>query len=148
MEASLSAQQASTASKANGTKLVATELYQHDPLMVLLKDKLRLNDIVSVMGVAVLAGVVLFGLAFLAGMRFDLQGNSLGDTLRALAQTVVLIPLLFGIYLMLPGYIENMLNTLQENGVIGGPKHGSESYQDFLKNLAAWTDNLWWGVAA
>jgi len=151
MEAGLSTRQENTGDGFSGKTLPLQKLYQHDPLLLVLKDKLHLNEIWSIIGIAALTGTVLFGLASFASPHFNPINASLLDNLRAFVQTVILFPLLIGIYLLLTGYIADMFNTLQANGVIGeyrSDRPGSESYEDFLKKLIRWADNPWWIVAA
>lgn len=131
--------------------LPVEKLYQHDPLLVLLKDRLRLNEIWSILGIALFTGIVLIGLPILTTPDFDPLGVSLLVTLRDVVQTLILFPLLYGIYLLLPGYIANMFNTLQENGIVGEYRQDrtcAEAYEAFLQKLVSWADNFWWTVAA
>jgi len=138
-------------SDVTGKTLPVEKLYQHDPLLVPLKDRLHLNEVWSILGIALFTGIVLIGLPILTTPNFDPLGVSLLVTLRDVVQTLILFPLLYGIYLLLPGYIANMFNTLQENGIIGEYRRdppGAEAYEVFLQKLVSWEDNLWWTVAA
>jgi hypothetical protein len=147
--ASITAQVGS--SDVTGKTLPVEKLYQHDPLLVLLKDRLHLNEVWSILGIALFTGIVLIGLPILTTRHFDPLGVSLPVTLRVVVQTIILFPLLYGIYLLLPGYIANMFNTLQENGIIGEYREdrpGGEAHEVFLQKLVAWEDNLWWTAAA
>src|SRR5215469_2979546 len=138
-------------SEVTGKVLPMEKLYQHDPLLVLLKDRLHLNEVWSILGIAFFTGIVLIGLPILTTPHFDPLGDSLLVTLRVVVQTLILFPLLYGIYLLLPGYTANMFNTLQENG-IGGEyrkdRTGAEAYEAFLQKLVSWADNFWWTVGA
>jgi hypothetical protein len=138
-------------SEVTGKILPVEKLYQHDPLLVLLRDRLHLNEIWSILGIAFFTGIVLIGLPILTTPNFDPLGVSLLVTLRVVVQTLILFPLLYGIYLLLPGYIANMFNTLQENGIVGEyrkDRTGAEAYEAFLQKLVSWADNSWWTVAA
>src|SRR5215472_5429387 len=138
-------------SEVTGKTLPVEKLYQHDPLLVLLKDRLHLNEIWSILGIAFFTGIVPIGLPILTTPNFDPLGVSLLVTLRDVVQTLILFPLLYGIYLLLPGYIANMFNTLQENGIVGEyrkDRTGAEAYDAFLQKLVSWEDNLWWTVAS
>ncbi len=138
-------------SEVTGKILPVEKLYQHDPLLVLLKDRLHLNEIWSILGIAFFTGIVLIGLPILTTPNFDPLGVSLLVTLRDVVQTLILFPLLYGIYLLLPGYIANMFNTLQENGIVGEYRRdplSAEAYEVFLQKLVSWEDNFWWTVAA
>jgi hypothetical protein len=151
MDTDLENQQQGAESSASGTTLSAQQLYQHDPLLVLLKDTWRLNDFWVIAGVIVPPGAVYvlwwFWGEYVAKVHFWL----LGDTVGALLQTLVNWPLLFLIYLLLPASIAGLFNTLSANGVIGERRKdrpGSPSYEDFLQQLVAWTDSRWWTATA
>lgn len=58
MNAGLVGQQEGAESSASDTTLSAQQFYQHDPLLVLLKDRLHLNDLWIIAGVMVLPGGV------------------------------------------------------------------------------------------
>src|SRR5262249_51735328 len=138
-------------SEVTGKILPMEKLYQHDPLLMLLKDRLHLNEIWSILGIAFFTGIVLIGLPILTMPNFDPLGVSLLVTLRDVVQTLILFPLLYGIYLLLPGYIANMFNTLQENGIVGEyrkDRPGAEAYEAFLQKLVSWTDNFLWVAGA
>ena len=138
-------------SDVTGKTLPVDKLYQHDPLLVLLKDRLHLNEVWSILGIAFFTGIVLIGLLILTTPNFNPLGDSLLVTLKDVAQALILFPLLYGIYLLLPGYIANMFNTLQENSIIGEYRQdrpGAEAYEAYLQKLVAWADNFWWTVAA
>jgi len=133
------------------TILSARQLYKHDPLLVLLRGKLRLSNSWIIVGAALLAGGDLFGLAALAGERFGLQDVLMGDELIALLQTLVVVPIGFALYLWLPNSIAELFNTLKANDAIGErrpERPGPESYEDFIEKLVAWADSRWWVVGA
>ncbi len=147
--ASITAQVVS--SDVTGKALPVEKLYQHDPLLVLLKDRLHLNEIWSILGIALFTGIVLIGLPILTTPNFDPLGVSLLVTLRDVVQTLILFPLLYGIYLLLPSYIANMFNSLHGNDIVGEYREdrpGGEAYEVFLQKLVSWEDNLWWTLAA
>ena len=133
------------------TTLSVQQLYKHDPLLVLLRDRLRLSNGWIVVGAALLAGGDLFGLAALAGERFGLRDILMGDQLPSLFQTLVIVPVGFALYLWLPSAIADLFNTLEVNGAIGErrpDRPGPESYEGFTKKLVAWADSRWWMVGA
>jgi hypothetical protein len=153
MDASLPAGQTNAAiSPAAGTidtTLSAQQLYQNDLLLVLLKDKLRLHNFLIVAGVAGLAAFALFVLYAFAGMPQTSPGQSsqIGYFVRAIVQTILVLPVLTWVYLTLPDNIANHFNTLQTNKVIGNLQpntSGVNSYSDFLSKLIAAADNFWW----
>ena len=151
MAAGLSFQKESSGSGDISTTLIAEELYQRDPLLVLLKHILRLNNLLITIGVILLTGAVVFGLAALGGTRFELQGPNLGNTLRATLQTFVIFPLLSWLFLLIPDAIASLFNTLHSNSVIGAPRQdqpGSEPYPDFLIRLVSWESSGWWVLGA
>jgi hypothetical protein len=59
MDAGLVDKQQSAESSTNDTTLSAQQFYQHDPLLVLLKDKLRLNDLWIITG-AIVRGELIY----------------------------------------------------------------------------------------
>jgi hypothetical protein len=133
------------------TTLLTQQLYEHDPLLVLLRDKLRLSNGWIIVGAALLAGGDLFGLAALAGERFGVRDVLMGDQLPSLFQTLVVVPIGFALYLWLPNAIADLFNTLKANGAIGErrpDRPGPESYEGFTKKLVAWADSRWWVVGA
>jgi hypothetical protein len=152
MDVDLSAQPEDPESGFVGTTLSAQQFYQHDPLLRLLKDKWRLNDLVIVVAGMVLAGGLysvwwLWMGYILAKAHFW----GLGDTLSAFLQTFVVFPLLFLIYLLVPNSIASLFNTLRATGVIGEyrrDRRGSKSYEDFLQQVITWTDRSWWVAGA
>src|SRR5260370_20651248 len=151
MDSGLVDQQKSAESSTSGTTLSAQQFYQHDPLLVLLKDTWHLNDFWVIAGVMVPPGAVYvlwwFWEEYVAKVHFWL----LGDTVGALLQTLVGWPLLFLIYLLLPASIAGLFNTLTANGVIAERRKdrpGSPSYKPFLHQVVAWTDRSWWTAAA
>lgn len=148
MDASLPAAQSSAVSEQTSeTTVSARQFYQNDLLLVVFKDKLHLNNLVIVGGIAGLAVIVLFVLFALAGIKVDPTGYYV----RAVIQAFIVMPALGWIYVTLPGNIANLFNTLETNKVIGDlhpNSSGITSYGDFLKKLIAATDNFWWVAGA
>src|SRR5947209_14356963 len=106
MDIDTSAQPRSSESALIDTTLSAQQFYQHDPLLMLLKGKWRLNDLAIVVAGMVLAGG-LYSVWWL-WMGYVLAKEHfwvLGDTLSVLLQTFVVFPLLFLIYLLVPNSI-------------------------------------------
>ena len=134
-------------------KLTEEDLYQHDPLLLLFREKLHLNTVTGtiIIALAVLTSTafVLFGFAALAGYSFDL-GSNFGVTIRALIQTLI-FPVLAATYLLLPFSVANLFNTFHANGVIGPALHPDtepKTYESFLRQMVSWLDSLWWSAAA
>jgi len=151
MDSGLVDQQKDAGSSASGTTLSAQQFYQHDPLLVLLKDKWHLNDFWVIAGVMVPPGAVYVLWWFWGEYVAKVHFWFLGDTVGALLQTLVCWPLLFLIYLLLPASIAGLFNTLSANGVIGERRKdrpGSPSYEAFLQQVVAWTDRSWWTAVA
>jgi hypothetical protein len=154
MDASVSAQPSVAVQRdVSDSTLKEDKLYQHDLVLVLLRDKWRLNNVACTVflavGVLICTALVLLGLAALSGVRFDF-GNNLGNTIRAMLQ-IFIFPLLTSIYFLLPTGITNYFNTLQNNGVIGTHRSGDDSimtYTSFLGKYISWMDSFWWPVTA
>jgi hypothetical protein len=148
MEAGFVDQQEGAKSSASGITLSAQQLYQHDPLLVLLKDKFRLNDLWIIAG-----GMVYPGCFFLISwLGWASKGRVWipGDTVSALLLTFGVFPFLFLIYLLVPASIANLFNTLRINEVIGEPRRhqpGAETYKHFVQQLITWIDSSWWTAA-
>jgi hypothetical protein len=149
MDTGLPIQPENTTSSEAGTMLSPQQFYRHDPLLVLLKDKLRLNDFSLIACVAGLPALVFLSWWFC--MQYvvisKVQFWEPRDTLSSLVQTFIIFPLLFGIYALVPTSIADLFNTLQANGVIGERRkalRGPMSYEQFLQKLVTWIDSGWW----
>jgi hypothetical protein len=148
MDADLLDQQKDAKSSARDTTLLAQQFYQHDPLLVLLKDKLHLHDFLILAGAVVLVGGVYLSGWFLWTSKTRIWTTN--DTLGVLLVTFVLYPLLFLIYLLVPVSIAGLFNTLRINGVIGELRRhqpGIASYEQFVQKLLTWMDKGWWAAA-
>ncbi len=148
MGAGLVDQQKGADNSANDTTLSAQQFYQHDPLLLLLKEKFRLNDLWIIAGVIVYPG----GFFLLSWLGWASKGRlwTPGDTLSSLLLTFVVFPFLFLIYLLVPVSIARLFNTLRTNGMIGEPRRGqpgSETYENFAQQLITWMDKSWWTAA-
>ncbi len=131
----------------DNTTLSAQQFYQNDLLLIILKDKLRLNNFQVLAGITGLVIVVLFGLYALAGM----PGASQGYFVRAIAQAFLVMPALAWIYLRLPDNIASLFNSLETNNVIGHLRSDNSritAYSDFLSELVTSVDNFWWVAGA
>lgn len=149
MDASLVDPQTQTGSSADYTALSSQMLYQHDPLFVLLKDKLHLNNLWIVTGAIVLPGGVflIWWLTWADKVRLWTPDN----TLVILLQTFIIFPLLIFIYLLIPSSISDLFNTLKANGVIGEHRDyqpGTETYGLFVQKLIVWMNTRWWTATA
>lgn len=130
---------------------ISTEsIYRHDLLLVLLKEKLHLNNF-SIIAGSIAFAAAYFGLSPLTGISFGLRGAALVHTLSAFLQTFLVVPLLYSLYLQIPTSIAGFFNTLIVNGVISEhrpDRPGSESFVTFLQNFTARVNNSWLTVSA
>src|SRR5437879_273604 len=102
---------------ARDSALSAQQLYQHDPLLVLLKDKLQLSELWICVGVIAPPGCVF--LFWWLGWASKVPLWVPDDTLSVLLQIFVLFPLLFLIYVLVPDSTASLFNTLKANDMIG-----------------------------
>jgi hypothetical protein len=122
------------------SQTIIDPLQLYDPLLVLFKVKLRLNNwwIIAAMGILSTTGL------------FGWQLNGRLAVFRVLVGSVV-APLWIGIYLFLPSIIVNLFKRFWENGVIGeyrADRPGSLSYQEFVEKQASLIHSRWWtGIA-
>src|SRR5579863_405836 len=119
---------------------IITPQQLYDPLLVLLKGKLHLNDWWVIAGVGIVSMVGLYGW-MLVGVFNPLQ---------VLVGSLV-APSWMGIYLFLPTSIATLFNNLGENGVIGSTRADSQeslSYQAFVNKRACFTRSRWWTIGA
>jgi hypothetical protein len=120
------------------TIIAPEQLY--DPLLVLFKVKLRLNNWWAITGMGVITTTGLYGWLRLGTLT----------PLQILIGSIV-VPLWMGIYLFLPSTIADLFNGLWRNGVIGeyrADRPGSGSYKEFVEKQARWIHSRWWvGVA-
>jgi tetratricopeptide (TPR) repeat protein len=139
-----------TADQFTSISLSTESIYRHDLLLVLLKEKLHLNNF-SIIGGSIAFAAAYFGLSPLTGISFGLRGAALVHTLSAFLQTFLVVPLLYSLYLQIPTSITGFFNTLIVNGVISEhrpDRPGSESFVTFLQNFTARVDNSWLIVSA
>jgi hypothetical protein len=147
MDTETISQNESEKSEVDSTILSSRSLYQHDPPLVLVKDKLHLGTLWIVVGGFVLGGVFYF--FFIHIYQSDIRPFvSLGDTLDlllfAFAFTLNLL-----IYLLLPASMASVFNILRANGVIGPSRQerlGAMSYARFLEHMIDWVDSRWWSM--
>jgi hypothetical protein len=125
--------------------LTASKLYQHDFLLVLLKDKCRLNVFGVCAGSAMLPGILFFCWWFV-WIRTTTIWN-IEHTLSVLLQIFILFPAIFLIYQFVPYSIAELFNTLQSNGVIGQPRKHSQTYENFVQQMVSLTNNSGWTIA-
>jgi hypothetical protein len=122
-------------------------LYRHDPLFVLLKDTLHLNEVWMCLGTMLLPGCVF--LCWWLWASHLTRWWLLSDTISVLLQTFVLFPLIFFLYLQIPHSIASLFNTLKANGVIREQRTrraGPATFAIFVQYLTTWMDSNWWTV--
>jgi hypothetical protein len=122
--------------------LSAKNLYQHDFLLLLLKDKCRLNIFVICAASAMLPGILFLSWWFVWIHTTTVW--SIENTLSVLLQIFIIFPAIFLIYQLVPHSIAELFNTLQSNGVIGQPRKHSQPYENFVRQMVSWVDNGWW----
>ncbi len=128
--------------------LTARQLYQHDPLLMLLKDRWHLNTFWICAGVVLLPGGV-FLFWWLGWARTAAVWN-VSDTLSILLQTFILFPIIFLLYVLVPGSIAGLFRTLKVNGVIGEHRKrlsDTKTYKAFVQQMVSWIDSIGWVLA-
>ncbi len=128
--------------------LTARQLYHHDLLLMVLKDKCHLNTLGLCVGSILLPGVVFF-FWWLAWIHTTTIWN-VGNTLSVLLQTFILFPVIFLIYQLIPISIAELFNTFRMNGVIGSPRKDAsdnQTYEIFERQMVLWIDNSGWTLA-
>jgi hypothetical protein len=133
--------------RAEGAKAfnsLARRLYQRDPLLVLVRDKLHIGLGWSTAGMALLTGGVILGWPALLKSPEPSGGFVVG-----LVQSFIIFPLGILIYMLLPGFLAGLFTTLQEKKAIGDRRQaGVESYDRFLARWIDSANNAWWMAIA
>ena len=83
--------------------------YQGDPLLVLLKDRWRLNNVWIVAGVFVLAGLDIF--SYFTAFRWQLRSDVTVRVGLDLLLLGIAFTLVFLIYVLLPGCMAEIFNS-------------------------------------
>jgi hypothetical protein len=121
----------------------------YDPLLVLLKVKLRLDDWWVIIGWGILVlGLLLTIAAILPIDRWN--GRDFFSPIQLLLFTAAYL-IMIGTYLSLPSAMADLFNSLWENGVIGDGQAdtlGSLSYQEFVEKQVLWIHSRWWAAIA
>ncbi|GHO81871.1 hypothetical protein KSD_96420 [Ktedonobacter sp. SOSP1-85] len=128
------------------TTLSARQLYRHDPLLFLLKERLHLRNLWMSVGAMLLPGIVYLVWWLLWGSKFS-SGWNPGTISSILIQTFALFPSLFFIYDCIPNAIAKTFNTLYTDDVIGKYRKDPadrEAYARFKQQVVYWMDNNWW----
>jgi hypothetical protein len=144
------------------THLSPQHFYRHDPLLVLVRDRLHLGAGWSAVGTALLTAAVLLGVpalvrvidVYLFGYLFGAPALGTNPTdqqwiLTGLLQSLLIEPIAVAIYVSLPNALSGLFNSLKKNDVIGEAcRPGTESYAAFERKLITWADNRWWVALA
>lgn len=121
----------------------------YDPLLVLLKIKLRLDDWWIIIGWgALILGLLLTIAAILPLDRWN--GRDFFSPFELLLFIAAYLTMI-GTYLSLPSAIADLFNRLRENGVIGDDQAdipGPISYQAFVEQQIPWIHSRWWAAIA
>jgi len=124
-------------------------LHLYDPLLVLLKVKLRLNDWWVITGWSILVlGLLLLVAAIVPTERWN--GRSFFSPLQLFDFSATYL-ILVGTYLSLPSAMADLFNRLWENVIIGdghADPPGSRSYLAFVEKHVRWIHSRWWGALA
>jgi len=143
----------SSESTPSDTLVDTRQFHQHDPLFMLLKERWHLHD-----GWILLAGSILPTIAF-SSWRVWLSFASpplshlwtLNNTISACLLVALVFPILFLIYLHLPGWLVNLFNQFHTHQIIG-LRHlhfpGPKTYPDAVHLLTLWMDKWWWSAGA
>ncbi|GHO84917.1 hypothetical protein [Dictyobacter formicarum] len=126
--------------------LRAQELYQNDPLLVLLKDRLALNSFMLLAIGIVVGSVFFYGLYILPGTGHGLANQPLFAVLEIATATLLLIA-----YLWLPEIVATLFHTLWSTGVLKEPVSGEDAttfYAHFCKELQKWMNQPVWPIGA
>ncbi|HTK09049.1 MAG TPA: hypothetical protein VL485_17905 [Ktedonobacteraceae bacterium] len=147
MDIEMSTQQ--TFREGSVSQRIIEPLHLYDPLLVLLKVKLRLNDwwLLAVWWVLVL-GLLLMVAAIIPIDKWD--GRVFFSPLQLLDFSAAYL-ILVGTYLSLPSAMADFFNRLWENVLIGDDRTdipGSRSYLEFVEQQVRWIHSRWWGAIA
>jgi hypothetical protein len=125
-------------------RTLAQRLYQGDPLLVWLRDRRQISYSVWVVSLALLS---FFLLAFLPRM-VGVPLNASSFAVSAL-QGLIIMPLGFSLYLLIPDFVAGLYDVLHKGGVIGEAcQEGDPAYPTFIDNLVADVNRRSWIVMA
>ncbi|GCE06774.1 hypothetical protein [Dictyobacter aurantiacus] len=130
------------------TTLSARQIYLHDPLLFLLKDRLHLSNLRISVGALLPPGFIYLLWWMVWGNRFP-SGQNPGPLVSIILQTFVLFPSLFFIYTSLPTTIAKTFNAFYMDGMVGAYRKNAadkEAYTRFRQRFVDWIDNHWWPI--
>lgn len=125
--------------------LIARQFYQGDPWLLLVNDRLRLDNFWNMALFFVISLLYNFSVTTIFLKDYH-PTTSLFDALHLILLSVAFTSF-YGIYMLLPTLMANTIDTLQANGVIGAYRHHGAtpvSYESFVKQLLARANSWWW----
>jgi hypothetical protein len=135
-----------TSGNGNGAILHAQDIYRNDPLMILLREKVILNNLQLLICMVILSFIYFCGLYILPDTGHGLVNQPLFALLETITATFFFVA-----YLWIPDSVILLFNTLRANGVLDQAVNGegtSEAYAKLLKDLSFWMSRVWWPIAA
>ncbi|HEY1353442.1 MAG TPA: hypothetical protein VGF67_27860 [Ktedonobacteraceae bacterium] len=142
MDLEISPQQTFQEGSVSSRIIEPSQLY--DPLLVLLKVKLRLKNWWIMTGCGVVATLGVLTVLLTNGWNTSFFSSPL----QPLALSAIYLTFV-GTYLALPSAVADLLNRLRENGVIGDARAdtpGPLSYPAFVEKHVRWMHSRWWAA--
>ncbi|GCE31692.1 hypothetical protein KDA_71760 [Dictyobacter alpinus] len=124
--------------------LRAQDLYQNDPLLVLLKDRLALNSFLLLVIGIVISSVCFYVFYSLPGTGHGLANQPLFAVLEIATATLFLVA-----YLWLPEMVATLFHQLWSTEILKGPVNGDDAdlfYAQFIKGLLKWVNHPLWTI--
>jgi len=128
----------------NNIKLLPSNIYRNDPWMILLREKLSLNNWISLIIIVLLSIICFYGLYILPGTGQRLANQPLFALLETTTATLFFIA-----YLWMPDTIAQLFNTLWDEDVLDQSKDNQNvatSYTKFIKDLTFWMNRPFWPI--
>lgn len=129
---------------ANNIILLPSDLYRNDPWMVLLREKLSLNNWASLITIVLLSILCFYGLYRLPGTGQRLINQPLFALLETTTATLCYIA-----YLWMPDTIAQLFNTLWYDDVLDqsiDTQNVAKSYTKFIQDLSFWMNRPLWPI--
>ncbi len=143
MDIETSAQQAFREGPVSQRTIEPLQIY--DPLLVLLKVKLRLNNWWAITGCGITI-LLMAAILLTNGWKSSLFSSPIQLLVLSAAYLIMV-----GTYLSLPSAMADLFNRLWENGIIGdghADTPGSLSYLEFVEKQVRWIHSRWWAAIA
>lgn len=127
--------------KATSTTIKMQDIYDNDPLAVLLEEKLHMNSLLVFILLTVITLGCFYGLYALPGVNARL----LNQAFFALLETFTAC-LFYTAYIWLPNAVCFLFNSLKDNGVLDTADHSQfqASYERFRESLRSWMKRRIW----